>query len=134
MKLKKTRFYSKLVWILILIILIFNIGIFTCYAKELPIESKIITVNQTEKDSITPRYFLIIDYVEVINHGDGYYTLTIYPEGDFSYSFDGGQTWQKSNTATIYTSAKEVEVALRDSRTYTAYYTVDLPEYSEPQG
>lgn len=124
-------------------VLIFNIGLFTCYAKEIPTESTIFTVNKTQeknigfienKMSISPRYFLIIDYVEVINHGNSYYTLTIYPEGDFSYSFDGGQTWQKSNTATIHTEAKEVEVALRDSRTYTAYYTVDLPEYSEPQG
>lgn len=134
MEVKRNKKFKTLFTFLMSVILIFNIGIFTCYAKELPVESKIITVNQTEKDSITPRYFLIIDYVEVINHGDGYYTLTIYPEGDFSYSFDGGQTWQKSNTATIYTSSKKVEVALRDSRTYTAYYTVDLPEYSEPQG
>lgn len=132
MNFKKTSFYTKIVLIFVSLVLIFNIGLFTCYAKETSVDSKIITVNKTRENSISPRYFLIIDYVEVVNHGDGYYTLTIYPEGDFSYSFDGGQTWQKSNRATIHTEAKEVEVALRDSRTYTAYYTVDLPKYSEP--
>lgn len=84
--------------------------------------------------NFTPYYFLGIDYVEVVVNSEGCYTLTIYPEGDFSYSFDGGNTWQRSNTATIRTDAKELEVALRDYRTYTAYYTVSLPEYSEPQG
>lgn len=84
--------------------------------------------------NITPYYFLAIDYVEVVVNGEDCYTLTIYPEGDFSYSFDGGNTWQKSNTATIRTDATELEVAMRDYSTYTVYYTVSLPEYSEPQG
>lgn len=84
--------------------------------------------------NITAYYFLAIDYVEVVINSEGCYTLTIYPEGDFSYSFDGGNTWQKSNTATIRTDATELEVAMRDSRTYIAYYTVSLPGDGEPQG
>lgn len=80
----------------------------------------------SKSESVSPYYFPAIHYVDVINHGNGYFTLTIYPEGDFSYSFDGGMTWQRSNTATIYSKEETVEVAMRDSRTYTAYYTVYL--------
>ena len=79
-----------------------------------------------ESESVNPHYFLAIDYVTVVDHGNGYYTLTIYPEGNFSYSFDGGTTWQKSNTKKIYSKEESVEVAMRDSQTYTAYYTVYL--------
>ncbi len=77
-------------------------------------------------ENSTPYYFPAILYVDVINHGNGYYTLSIYPEGNFSYSFDGGKTWQKSNTKKIYTTASSIEVAMRDTNTYVAYETVIL--------
>ncbi len=77
-------------------------------------------------ESAAPYYFPAIGYVDVVNHGDGYYTLSIYPEGNFSYSFDGGKTWQKSNTKKIYTTASSIEVAMRDTNTYVAYETVIL--------
>lgn len=110
------------------LLIIISAGLINCYAQEIPdiTDSSVITDNITDGDStqstitvnvvddndyltdestnISPYYFPAIDYVEVINNGNGSYTLTIYPEGDFSYSFDGGITWQKSNTATIYTN------------------------------
>lgn len=80
----------------------------------------------SNSENVSPYYFLAIHYVDVINHGNGYYTLSIYPEGNFSYSFDGGKTWQKSNTKKIYTTASSIEVAMRDTNTYVAYETVIL--------
>lgn len=128
MNIKKTNIYKKTILVFMLMTLILNMGLFTCYANEQTPEPKTIALNETREKNIEPRAFLVIDYVEVINHGNGYYTLTIYPEGDFSYSFDSGITWQKSNTATIYSDKKTLNVGMRDPKTtYATYYTVNLP-------
>ena len=119
---------KKAILVFMLMTLILNMGSFTCYANEQTPEPKTITSSKTKEKNIDPRAFLVIDYVEVIDRGNGYYTLTIYPEGDFSYSFDSGRTWQKSNTATIHSDEKTVNVGMRDPKTtYATYYTVNLP-------
>lgn len=71
-----------------------------------------------------------IEYVEVIDNDNGSYTLTIvasdWGSGISSYSFDGGRTWQKEDTATIFTNEASIEVAVSDYMTYRTYYTVYL--------
>lgn len=76
------------------------------------------------------RTWPVIEDVQVVNHNDGSYTLTIvahdWGAGLGSYSFDDGKTWQKTNTKRIYTDATEITVAVSDQMTHITYYTCIL--------